>query len=273
MLSSICFSHEEACYEVDLFIDHFANISRKDLLMNPQLELPAEKRLLLEQKLQLRIEKRIPLQYITNKAYFYGLEFYVEPGVLIPRRDTEILVEQALKQIKKNHYTSLAEIGSGSGCISISILKNSSIEKAIATDISHKALEISSINSITHGVENILSLMATSYLDNVDEQFDIIISNPPYIPFSRLSGLSEEVKNHEPYEALFVNDDNPLEVYENILKQAQNRLKTGGYLAVEIDSTFCEQVYSLFQEREFQYICINNDYNTQPRVISGKKPN
>lgn len=270
-LSVICASPEEASVEADLLIEHFAHIRKKHLLMEPGLTISEDIANILEKKLKLRFKDRVPLQYIINRAAFFSLDLYVEPGVLIPRPDTEVLVEQAIAHVKENNYKKIAEIGAGSGCISIALLKNTVNTEITATDISDLALEVSRKNAQMCKVDDRLDLIKTSFLENVDKKFDMIVSNPPYIPLDRKQSLQEEVKKYEPSQALFVDTKNPVQVYDNILEQAKEKLVSGGMLIVEIDSAYHKKVSQLFESYYYRQVKTIEDYSFRPRVISGIK--
>ena len=183
-----------------------------------------------------RRENREPFQYITGQQEFYGLEFAVTPDVLIPRPETEILVEEAIKELRKlNELKKFAfcEIGVGSGCISVSILHNIPSATAVAIDISQKALAVAKRNTERHGVADRLSLRIGDVFGGVTDKFDMIVSNPPYIPDADLTDMQKEVRDFEPHNALFAGSDG-LDVVRRIIGEAPEHLNPGGLLLIEI---------------------------------------
>jgi release factor glutamine methyltransferase len=169
-----------------------------------------------------------PTQYITKRQEFYGRDFYVAPGVLIPRPETELLVEEVLKRTKPG--ARILDIGTGSGCIAVTIALESKAT-VYATDISGAALPIAQRNATTHGakVQLIQADLASPFQD---QSFDIVISNPPYIPETDREELAREVRDHEPEGALFAGVDG-LEIYRRLIPEAMRVLKPGGLLALE----------------------------------------
>lgn len=186
-----------------------------------------------------RREKREPYQYITGRQEFYGLEFEVTPDVLIPRPETEILVEEAIRelnklnQLNKPNELRFCEIGVGSGCISVSILKNVPTATAVATDISAEAIAVARRNAEKHGVLNRLEFLHGDLFADMTEKFDMIVSNPPYIPDRDLEGLQLEVRDHEPHSALFAGNDG-MRVVRDVVKEAPKHLRQKGILLMEI---------------------------------------
>ena len=188
-----------------------------------------------------RRERREPFQYIARRQEFYGLDFEVTPDVLIPRPETEILVEEAIKELGKLAELSklselrFCEIGVGSGCITVSILRNVPDATAVATDISEKALTVARRNGERHTVADRLVLKQGDLFGGVEDKFDLIVSNPPYVPDGDLLDMQLEVRDFEPHNALFAGDDG-LDVIRRIISQAPGYLKANGLLLVEIGS-------------------------------------
>lgn len=203
------------------------------LIAHPEYELIVNE----EQKFIAYLDrrsKREPLQYIVGKQEFYGLEFEVTADVLIPRPETEVLVEAAIKNYSGKEEFRFLEIGVGSGCISVAILKN--LERAIATgtDISNAALKIASSNAEKHQVSERFSLIRSDLFSTLDESgFDLIVSNPPYIPDLDIDGLEPEVRNFEPRTALAGGSDG-LDIVRSIVEDSPGFLKPGGSLLMEI---------------------------------------
>jgi release factor glutamine methyltransferase len=221
------------------------NKDKTFLIAHPEYQLNAEQ----EKRFRKFLERRAarePFQYITGKQEFYGLDFIVLPDVLIPRPETEIIVENAVEILKEIITPRFCEIGVGSGCISISILNEVKTATAIGVDISENALQIARKNVEKHSITDRLKLKISDVFSNLkDEKFDLIVSNPPYIPETDLEDLQAEVKNFEPHSALFAKKDG-LEIVEKIINKSPRYLKTGGFLLIEIGINQSETVEKMF---------------------------
>lgn len=201
------------------------------------------------------------VQYILGYTYFYGLKFEVNKNVLIPRGDTEILVEKVLKYNFEN--LKLVDIGTGSGCIAISIKKNNPTLEVDAIDISLDALEIAKINAKNNLVD--INFFKNDLLENIDKEYDIIVSNPPYI--AKSDYIEEMVYKNEPHLALFASNDG-MYFYEKILMQSQKNLKKNGMIFFEIGYNQKEKISLLVKKYyPFSNICVIKDYNNNDRVV------
>ena len=234
--------------------------------------------------------KGTPIQYITGKANFCNLEINVNPSVLIPRQETEELVEKIIKiqNSKPNvqdfcsHLASscrsvrILDLCTGSGVIAITLAKNIKNAEVWATDISEDALKTARENAIQHNVaitffqHDILNV-TTRHAPYLPNNLDIIVANPPYIPYSERSGLHKNVINFEPDIALFVPDKNPLIFYEAIANTAKKILRKGGVLYFETHEKFHSELSTMLGEKDFKEIELLNDINEKPRFASGKK--
>ena len=212
---------------------------------------------------------REPFQYIVGHQEFYGLEFAVRPGVLIPRPETEILVSEAIELSRSCAEPKLLEIGVGSGCISISILHHVAAARIDAVDISDTALEVAAENAAKHDVSDRLSLFRSDVFSSVNGKFDLIVSNPPYIPSSDLGGIQPEVGLFEPHTALFSGKDG-LSVIRRLVNEAPGHLKPGGYLLIEFGFGQSESVKELFDPFIWSDVEIIPDQRSIPRVIKGR---
>jgi len=247
------------------------------LLKKPRWKLITDRNEKLPEEIQLQyfllIKKRAegyPVAYLTGKKYFYGIEFDVEEGVLIPRPETEILVEEVLKKLPKKDKVHGLEIGIGSGNISVSLLKNKSNLIMTGVDISDKALQISTRNAIKQGVIDRFFIKKSNLFENIDKKlkFDFIISNPPYISVEEYKTLSKEVKK-EPIEAL-VADKDGLAFYEKIISFGTKFLKDNGFFAFEIGHKQGEKVKKLLEKKGFRSKILK-DLQNLPRVVIGEK--
>ena len=183
--------------------------------------------IVIESLLNKLYKENIPLQYITNTQFFYNEEYFVNENVLIPRQDTEILVEKAIWYITNENLTTLIDMCTGSGCVGISIAKNTDIKIAFLVDISKKALDVAEknikLNDVFNKVKTIHSDLFNVFLDKAENTYDIIVSNPPYIPTNDILSLDENVKK-EPFIALNGGKDG-MDVYRKIFTQAKKVLK------------------------------------------------
>lgn len=222
------------------------------------------------------IEKVIqgfPIQYLTNSAYFWGRKFYVNSDVLIPRFETEELVEWIKLEVSKRNYIhSIIDIGTGSGCIPITLkLLFPNIEIS-ALDISESALKIAAKNADTFKSE--INFIHGDILSNIifEKKFDIIVSNPPYIPEEEQAKMDKSVIGHEPKIALFVANNQPLIFYDSILNFAHNHLSYNGLIFVEINEFYANGTVKLFEEKKY-IATLKYDIQNKPRMIMAYKPN
>ena len=207
-----------------------------------------------------------PLQYILGKAYFMGLEFMVSPDVLIPRFDTEILVEKALKHIKSD--MKVLDVCTGSGCIAVSVAKLSGAD-VTAVDISEAALNMARKNAEHNGISNV-TFVHSDMFSNVEGQYDVILSNPPYIRSEEVLKLMPEVLVHEPHLALDGHEDG-LFFYEILARESGRFLKQSGMLIMEIGYDQAEDVSRLLENNNFTDICAIRDLAGLHRVVCGRR--
>ncbi|MBP6230943.1 MAG: peptide chain release factor N(5)-glutamine methyltransferase [Paludibacteraceae bacterium] len=216
-----------------------------------------------------RLKKGEPIQYIVGEVEFYGLTFLVTPDVLIPRPETEELVDWILTEDTDTQSSkNILDIGTGSGCISIAIAKNRPHHSVYALDISQKALAMATKNAVLNEVniqfveKSIFSLK----IDDFTEQFDTIVSNPPYVCENEKNEMQANVLDFEPHLALFVPNDNPLKFYKAIAQLAQVQLKPNGLVYLEINQAFGAETETLFQQHGFD-TQLKNDLSGKPRMI------
>jgi release factor glutamine methyltransferase len=213
-----------------------------------------------------------PFQYIAGKTEFYGLEFDVTPAVLIPRPETEVLVEGAIERLQRADEARFLEIGVGSGCISISVLANLESATAIGVDISEIALAVAEANAAKHKLTDRIQFIESDLFANVPaDSFDAILSNPPYIPSSDIEDLQPEVRDREPRSALDGGADG-LDIVRSIVGASINYLKPGAPLMIEIGFGQSEVVTSLFDASFWQEPIFLKDLQGIDRiVVSAKK--
>ena len=217
-----------------------------------------------------KLSKDIPIEHITHKKEFMKLDFFVDENVLIPRQDTEILVEEVIEIAKKINAKKILDLCTGSGAIAISLAKYLSNTQMTALDISSKALEVAKLNAKTNNVESQITFVESNLLENLPkEKYDIIVSNPPYIKQDIIKELDREVQK-EPHIALDGGKDG-LDFYRKIIDSGYEYLKYGGYLCLEIGYDQKEEVMNLL-DNNGQYInkiCIKDLYDND-RVIIAK---
>lgn len=248
-----------------LLMEKVCKIDRNYYYLHMAEELPTEAQTEYDSMLKKRAE-HIPLQYITGEQEFMGLTFRVNSSVLIPRQDTEVLVEEALKAAKSE--MDVLDLCTGSGCIIISIAKQIPSIRAMATDISKQALNVAKENARLNEVN--VRFAASNLLDQVQGEFDLIVSNPPYIRTKEITELMPEVRDFEPHEALDGKEDG-LFFYRKIIEDAGIHLKNGGYLMFEIGYDQGESVSKLMAQAGFQEIKVIKDLAGLDRVVIGKE--
>ena len=253
----------------NLLVEYKLNLSRIEVALQPDFEI-SKTDLEFLQKAQIALKKQIPIQYILGETEFYGLPFKVNKNVLIPRPETEELVtfilENSKLQTPKSKLTIL-DIGTGSGCIPISLAKNLPNATIYALDISSEALKTAKINAELNNVS--IQFIETDIL-NISElplKFDIIISNPPYVRELEKEQMQNNVLEHEPHLALFVKDNNPLLFYDKIGDFAKNHLTKNGKLFFEINQYLGKETVDLLKSKEFKNIVLKKDMFGVDRMI------
>lgn len=222
------------------------------------------------------IEDRLngrPIAYIVGNREFMGLDFYVQEGVLIPRPDTEALVEEIIELCKDKKDLSLLDIGTGSGAITVSLAKYLNDAYVKSFDISEIALEIGKKNAINNNVEDKIEFIKSdlfSAIKDTDIQFDVIVSNPPYIPRKDIETLHTQVKDYEPYNALEGGEDG-LDFYRDITEQSVNYLKQNGILAYEVGHDQAQDVAEIMKNNGYTKIYTKKDLQGIDRVVIGYK--
>ena len=223
------------------------------------------------ERLRGLVERRAagePLQYITGVQDFYGREFRVTPDVLIPRPETELLVEAAL-EVTTSKDALICDVGTGSGCIAITLLCEKAAARGVAVDKSAAALEIAKQNAAKQNVSERAVFFVSDCFDALDPnayQFDLIVSNPPYVSASALPGLQREVRDHEPLVALSPGPDG-LSVIRRLLTEAPAYLKPNGHLLMEIGFDQGEHVRDLIDESVWSFLEIRPDLQSIPRIV------
>lgn len=220
-----------------------------------------------------RRSKFEPLQYIIGNVEFYGLKFLVDPNVLIPRQETEILIETIIEQSKNRSGLKILDIGTGSGNIPVTLAKHFSDSEIISIDISEEAIKIAKGNAGLNEVENVNFILKDIFDENIISEysgFDIIVSNPPYVGKDEFDSLQNEITMFEPKEAV-TDFKNGFSFYERITNLGKELLNKNGKLYFELGIDQSEKVKNIFEKEDYKNIEIKKDYLNIDRVISGEK--
>lgn len=260
-------SQSELKAEINLVLEFVTGLNQQELLLKDDLD-----EMLIQQAenvITKRVETEKPIQQILGEAYFMGDKFIVNEYTLIPRPETELLVRETIKIIKENSFKNILDIGTGTGCIACKIAQNTDDTTVIGVDISNEALRVALNNASKFNLFNRAIFRKSDLFSNIKEKFDIIVSNPPYIPPQDKNTLSKEVLK-EPETALFTNDDKGIEFYEKIIIQSKNYLNKNGYILFELGQNQAELVKNLFEENNFEVTDILKDLSSIDRVIIAK---
>lgn len=253
-----------------IILESLFSLNKSQILANYTITEPTDQ---IIEKLELviiRILNNEPIQYITRSAFFYNHNFLVNPAVLIPRPETEELVEKVISNYH-NKSISILDIGTGSGCIAITLAISLPFSKVSALDVSELALETARKNAQNIGA-NVEFILDDILKENLElPSYDVIVSNPPYITLAEKNDMRENVVAYEPSLALFVQDHNPLLFYHQILKFCHGHLSQNGALYVEINEAFGREVQQLFMANGFKDVVVSKDLNQKDRIVSGFK--
>ena len=259
---------EDSNTKISILLQYLLSMSKTEIMLHENMELDETQKEEIFKCVEEIIEGK-PIQYITHHQEFMGLDFYVDENVLIPQPDTEILVEEALHMInRKNENIRILDLCTGSGAIAVSIENyalDRNIIKIYASDISAEALEIARKNAILNNEETNIRFIKSNMFENINDKFDIIVSNPPYIETQTIANLSKEVQN-EPRIALDGGADG-LAFYRIIAKEAKKYLNRNGWILFEIGYNQKEAVSNLLQEEKHENITCIKDLNGNDRVI------
>jgi release factor glutamine methyltransferase len=268
-----------------LILEEKHKLKRIDLALNPELTLSNEE-IQYWNSISEQLKKEIPIQYLLGKTCFYGLEFEVNSTVLIPRPETEELVDWIIEDQKLevrsgkmeagsweledgSRKIKILDIGTGSGCIAISLAKNIPNALVFAIDVSEKALATAQKNAETNEVSVTFIEKNILETDDLKQQFDIIVSNPPYVRQLEKQGIKNNVLDNEPHLALFVDDNDALIFYKKIAELAQKNLSPNGQLFFEINQYLGKEMMDLLESMGFQNIELRKDIYGNNRMIRG----
>ena len=259
-----------------LVVENLHQLRRIDLALDPDYKI-SEAQFQQWESIRLRLQNQEPIQYILGSTSFYGLPFTVNPAVLIPRPETEELVEWILKsfafnrQQTTNNGQQILDIGTGSGCIAIALAKNLPEAQVFALDVSDKALETARLNAQRNAVQIKFISQNTLETQKLDQQFDVIVSNPPYVRELEKHEIQANVLEHEPHLALFVADDDALLFYRKIGELAFEFLTPKGNLFVEINQYLGEDTLQLFRSIGFTNLELKKDLYGNDRMIRASR--
>mgnify|MGYP000897431914 CR=1 FL=1 len=257
---------EEAQLEARLLLEEICGTDHNTLLCHGDREVSEKE----EEQYRKTIEQRaqhVPLQHILGYQDFMGLRFHVNEHVLIPRQDTEILAEEAMRYLHDGMR--ILDLCTGSGCILLSLLHYSNDCEGVGVDISKEALLVAKENAASLGIET--DFVESDLYERVTGKFDLLVSNPPYIESAVIPTLMEEVRGYDPYIALDGGEDG-LDFYRRIIGGAQDYLKRGGQILMEIGSGQAQAVSELLREAGFKEIDVCRDFAGLDRVVSGRLP-
>jgi release factor glutamine methyltransferase len=266
-----------------LILEEFMGLKRIDIVLKSDF-LIDKKSLNLMQIATKQLEQEIPIQYIIGKTEFFGLPFHVNKEVLIPRPETEELVEQVLKKVSliktcnssknetiKEKQLKVLDIGTGSGCIAISLKKQLPSSEVSALDVSNKALRVAKKNAFLNNVDINFVHQDILKTNDLDKLYDVIISNPPYVRELEKKEIKNNVLNNEPHIALFVDNKNPLLFYNKIAELAKKFLIKNGQLHFEINQYLGKETIKLLAEKGFKNIQLKKDIFGNDRIITAFK--
>ena len=265
--------------EIDTFLflllEEYLNFKRIDIVLKSNFEISPEDLILLRSSTKL-LEQEIPIQYILGKTEFYGFPFVLNEHVLIPRPETEELITSILENVlkTKSFHTNanekqlkILDIGTGSGCIPISLKKSLPFAEITAIDVSNEALTIAKKNAVLNKVDINLTQQDILNTTSLNQLYDVIVSNPPYVRESEKKEIKNNVLNNEPHMALFVEDNNPLVFYNKIAELAKNHLTKNGTLFFEINQYLGKETVELIKLKGFNKIQLKKDIFGRDRII------
>ena len=261
---------KEAKLDTELIFSEVLNYDRMMLSLSFTREITEAEKEKIREMLKKRAVDKLPVQYILGYEEFYGRRFEVNKAVLIPRPETERLVEECIKRLTETNGKFVLDIGAGSGAIGVSIAKELPNTKVLACDLSEDALEVAKLNAEKLEATNIKFIKSDVFSEIKYKEFDLIVSNPPYIPQEEYENLQVEVKLHEPQMALTDAKDGYY-FYKKISREAPNYLKSGGILAFEVGYNQSEEIKLFMEKQGFKNVVVIKDYEGIDRMVIGVK--
>jgi len=252
----------------ELILSHIMDVSREFLILNSQLKI--KKNTLKKYNFAiLRRIKREPIAYITGKKEFWSENFLVNENTLVPRPETELMIYRVLKFFK-NRTINVLDIGTGSGCVLLSIIKNLNFSRGTGIDISSKAIKVATTNAKNLNLSNRTHFKICDIKNYNIGKYDLIISNPPYIPSKDIKNLSKDIIDHEPKSALDGGTDG-LDLIKKVIYKSNHLLKRNGLLVIEIGFNQYRKVTDILKRNKFREISKEFDYNSNVRCIISTK--
>lgn len=277
----------EAVIMADMLLEHFTSFSKGDRLMNKEADLTQEQEVTIHKGVE-RLLKHEPIQYIMNKCWFYGMELFVDPSVLIPRPETEELVAWIINDVRSSGYNvfsrgtadadetgllKILDVGTGSGCIALALKKAMPQAEVWGCDLSEEALNVARRNGSALDIR--VDFQGLNFLDQLQQKqlptVNILVSNPPYIPIRDKDLMNKNVVEHEPHTALFVPDEDPLIFYRALAKFASSRLHENGSIYMEIHEDLGNDVVRLFSDEGYNKIELRKDMQQKNRMVKVSK--
>lgn len=265
---------ENAQREAAWICEEVLQTSRLQILIDPEHEVHASQ----VDRVKALVERRMagePVQYLIGHADFFGLRLRVTPAVLIPRPETEQVTEAALKRLRGREAPWVLDVGTGSGAIALAVKHERPDAEVFACDISPEALAVASGNAHRLGLYITFveaDALPGSFATRVPPWFDLIVSNPPYVPESEREILQQEVREHEPEQALLTGTADPLVFYRALAGHAERVLKPAGHLVVETHADYGEAVRGLFASTDLSNVVLERDLAGHPRIVSARAP-
>lgn len=252
-----------------MLMEHAFSINQNQILIGEEVSWnkPVQKKVLAWID---RLNQHEPIQYILGEADFYGRKFMVNPAVLIPRPETEELADYALSLLNPYRPSTILDIGTGSGCIAITLKLALPQATVYATDISVAALTVAAENALTHGAVIYLKQHDILRQPLANTNLDLIVSNPPYISKEEMPSLAIHVSRYEPHTALFVAGEDPLLFYKAIAIKGKKALKPGGRVLVEINERFGDETAGVFLDHGYKDVCLIEDLSGKDRMVSAQ---
>ena len=277
----------EAVIMADMLLEHFTSFSKGDRLMNKEAYLTQQQEVAIHKGVE-RLLKHEPIQYIMNKCWFYGMELFVDPSVLIPRPETEELVAWIISDVRASGYKvfsrvtadadetdllKILDVGTGSGCIALALKKAMPQAEVWGCDLSEEALNVARRNGSALDIR--VDFQGLNFLDQLQQKqlptVNILVSNPPYIPIRDKDLMNKNVVEHEPHTALFVPDEDPLIFYRALAKFASHRLHENGSIYMEIHEDLGNDVVRLFSDEGYNKIELRKDMQQKNRMVKVSK--
>lgn len=255
---------------IEIILDHVVKLKKTDLLINREQTITYQQFKKIED-ITKQLKKQKPIQQILGETEFYNITLKIKPHILIPRQETEELVDWIIKDAPVQKKLKILDVGTGSGCIAIALAKNLPLASVTALDHKQEIIDIAKENAQLNdvGIRFICSNILDEELPN--ETYDLIVSNPPYVRPSERKFMKRNVLDFEPYEALFVKDHDPLIFYRKIIQLAGEHLTANGFFYFEINERLGQEMIRLMKKHNFRNIYLKKDLNNKDRMIKAQK--